>query len=154
MTNLSKIKLVITPMSGSVVYTNKGKPKAKAKAKAKTQTAKPKAAPKANNKKQRVDLPTENFDPNVQCSVIDEDGSVTETLRDKTWMDNLFECLGAAMQGVPQEGLQKLKSVYVSVGLEFCWRGFIMLDGKKYSTWSSLRDKLRNMIADESEGPR
>ena len=65
-----------------------------------------------------------------------------------TWLDDvkkaLDHVLGLAPTLLAHSDVKYLKSVLISVCLEFAFTGKIVLDGVEITNWSVLRDKVAN----------
>ena len=143
------IKLVLTPVEGSVVYTRKAKvpkvkkPSPKVPSKAGTGTSEAKAKLR---KVKASDTPPEVLTPTVAVST--EDGDMTS--RPKVWLDDVLAAIDSAFAtapgGIDIPDKQAKKAQWLSYALEFCWAKEVAISSKKHTTWSSLRDAFRQSI--------
>ena len=82
--------------------------------------------------------------------------------REKTFLDDLLHLFSHVAHSqkawlakpMYQKPVMQIRSIVLSIGLEFCFAGRATVSGKVYKTWSALRGELRELVVSCLAGMR
>ena len=147
----AKIKYLATAMGDSVVVKKTVKRKHDDKAAASPQ-------PSPTRRKKGASVPAGSSGSNAVFEEADHTVQLpaTQASREKYWLDDVIaltrglhvslQNLGIDMTESALKARTDMEAECVSIALQFCWSGAVVLNSNAYSSWSALRKQLISIL--------